>query len=73
MPRTVTPRPLRGRRRAPARRGLTLPELLITLTILSVVMTLLAVTMLGQRRFYQRNYELSAVQRELRTAMSLVP
>lgn len=64
MPRSVTPRP---------RTGLTLVELLVSLTILSVVASLIATTMLGQQRLFQRTYEMVGVRRELRTAMSLMP
>jgi prepilin-type N-terminal cleavage/methylation domain-containing protein len=55
------------------RRGFTLVELLIMIVILGVIGTLLATTMLGQQRFFQRAYEMVGVRRELRTAMSLIP
>lgn len=55
------------------RRGFTLVELLITIVVLGIIGTLLATTMLGQQRFFQRAYEMVGVRRELRTAMSLMP
>lgn len=64
MPRLTTP---------PARRGFTLVELLVTIIVLAVIGTLLATSMLGQQRFFQRAYEMVGVRRELRTAMSMVP
>jgi prepilin-type N-terminal cleavage/methylation domain-containing protein len=58
---------------AAPRRGFTLVELLVTIVVLGVIGTLLATTMLGQQRFFQRSYEMVGVRRELRTAMSLMP
>ncbi len=55
------------------RRGVTLVELLIAMTILAVIASLVAATMLGQQRLFQQTYEMVGVRRELRTAMSLVP
>ncbi len=55
------------------RRGVTLIELLIAMTILAVVASVVAATMLGQQRLFQQTYEMVGVRRELRTAMSLVP
>jgi type II secretory pathway pseudopilin PulG len=48
-------------------------ELLVTIIVLAVIGTLLATSMLGQQRFFQRAYEMVGVRRELRTAMSMVP
>ncbi len=56
-----------------ARRGVTLVELLVAMTILGVISALVAATMLGQQRLFQQTYEMVGVRRELRTAMSLVP
>ena len=60
-----------NRRRA--RRGFTLAELLITLTILSVIGTVVAQMMMGQQRYYQRTVEQITLRRELRTALSVLP
>lgn len=60
-------------RRLRNRRGLTLVELLISMTILGVVSAIVAAVMLGQQRVFQQTYEMVGVRRELRTAMSLVP
>jgi prepilin-type N-terminal cleavage/methylation domain-containing protein len=63
----------RQRRAARSRRGFTLGELLVTMTLIAIIGTLVAKIMLGQSRFYHREAEQVAVRRELRTAMSLVP
>lgn len=55
------------------RRGFTLAELLITITLLGFVGTVVAKLMLGQQRFYHAQTEQIGVRRELRTAMSLLP
>lgn len=55
------------------RRGFTMVELLVTLTIMGVLGTLLVQLLLGQQRFFQRSVEQAAVRRELRTAMSILP
>ena len=55
------------------RRGFTLVELLVTLTILGVLGTVLTQLLLNQQRFFQRSVEQASVRRELRTAMSILP
>jgi prepilin-type N-terminal cleavage/methylation domain-containing protein len=55
------------------RRGYTLAELLITLTMLSVIGTVVAQIMMGQQRYYQRTVEQMGVRRELRSALSVLP
>lgn len=55
------------------RRGYTLGELLVTMTLLGIVGTVVTRLMLGQQRFYHRQVEQSSVRRELRTTMSLLP
>ncbi len=55
------------------RRGYSLVELLISMTILGVVGSVLAKIMMGQQRFYQRTVEQMAVRRELRTGLNLLP
>ncbi len=55
------------------RRGYTLAELLITLTMLSVIGTVIAQIMMGQQRYYQRTVEQMEVRRELRSALSVLP
>lgn len=62
------PRLIAGRRR-----GFTMVELLVTMTILSVVGIIVSRLMLGQQRFYQRTNEQMGMRRELRSAMNLVP
>lgn len=56
-----------------ARRGLTLVELLLTLTLVAIVGTIVSKMMLDQQRFYQRITEQMGVRRELRSAMSMMP
>lgn len=55
------------------RRGFTMAELLITITLLGFIGTVVAKLMLGQQRFYHSQTEQIGVRRELRTAMSLLP
>ena len=55
------------------RRGLSLPELLVTLAILGVVGTVVAKLMTAQVRFWTRTREAGAVQRNLRTGIGLLP
>jgi prepilin-type N-terminal cleavage/methylation domain-containing protein len=55
------------------RRGYTLGELLVTMTLLGIVGTIVTRLMLGQQRFYHRQAEQSSVRRELRTTMTLLP
>ena len=55
------------------RRGYTLGELLVTMTLLGLVGTIVTRLMLGQQRFYHRQAEQSNVRRELRTTMTLLP
>jgi len=55
------------------RRGFTMIEMLVTMTILSVVGIIASRLMLGQQRFYQRTNEQMGMRRELRSAMNLVP
>ena len=55
------------------RRGFTMVEMLVTMTILSVVGIIVSRLMLGQQRFYHRTNEQMGMRRELRTAMNLVP
>ncbi|WP_411279413.1 type II secretion system protein J [Gemmatimonas sp.] len=55
------------------RRGFTIIEMLVTMTILSVIGIIVSRLMLGQQRFYQRTNEQMGMRRELRSAMSLVP
>src|SRR5690606_8259114 len=55
------------------RRGVTLIELLITLTILGVLGSVIAQLLINQQRFFQRSVEQTGVRRELRTAMSVLP
>ncbi|MDQ8161226.1 MAG: type II secretion system protein [Gemmatimonadota bacterium] len=54
------------------RRGFTLVELLITMTILGLLGTLVATVMMGQQRFYQRTTQQMDVRRELRTAVNVM-
>ncbi|WP_309669074.1 prepilin-type N-terminal cleavage/methylation domain-containing protein [Gemmatimonas sp.] len=55
------------------RRGFTMVEMLVTMTILSVVGIIVSRLMMGQQRFYQRTNEQMGMRRELRSAMNLVP
>ena len=55
------------------RRGYTIIELLVTMTILSVIGIIVSRLMMGQQRFYQRTSEQMGMRRELRSAMNLVP
>jgi prepilin-type N-terminal cleavage/methylation domain-containing protein len=55
------------------RRGFTMVELLVTLTLISVLGAVLAQLMMNQQRFYHRTVEQSGVRRELRAAMSILP
>ncbi len=48
-------------------------EMLVTMTILSVIGIIVSRLMLGQQRFYQRTNEQMGMRRELRSAMNLVP
>ena len=68
MPRLTGPQP-----EFRARVGLTLVELLITLTLLGVIGTILAQMMTDQQRFYHQTNETMGLRRELRSAMSLMP
>ena len=60
-------------KRTRVRRGFTLAELLITMTMLSVIGTVVAQMMMGQQRYYQRTVEQITLRRELRTALSVLP
>lgn len=60
-------------RLSPRRRGFSLVELLIALTMMGVVGIIASRLMLGQQRFYQRTNEQLGIRRELRAAMSLLP
>ncbi|MES2524179.1 MAG: hypothetical protein V4617_15845 [Gemmatimonadota bacterium] len=74
MPRlTVRPRSGRGNAGVRVRAGLSMAELLATMTLLGLVGAMCAKLMMGQQRFYHRQNEQSVARRELRTAMSLIP
>ena len=68
MPRLTTRRLVRG-----AQRGFTLTELIVTLSLLSVVGTIVARLMMDQQRFYQTTREKLVIRREMRTALSTIP
>ena len=68
MPRLTTRRLVRG-----ARRGFTLTELIVTLSLLGVVGTIVARLMMDQQRFYQTTREKLVIRREIRTALSTIP
>ena len=55
------------------RRGFTMVELLISITLLACLGTVLAKLMLDQQRFYQKQGSQINVRRELRTTMSAIP
>lgn len=55
------------------RRGFTMVELLVSMTLLAAVGTILAKLMLDQQRFYQKQGSQINVRRELRTTMSAIP
>jgi prepilin-type N-terminal cleavage/methylation domain-containing protein len=55
------------------RRGYTLVELLIAMTILGIMGTLVAQIMMSQQRFFQRLSEQSNVRRELRNTLGTLP
>jgi hypothetical protein len=55
------------------RRGFSVAELLITLSMLSIIGFVVSRLVIGQQRFFQRANEQMGMRRELRTAMSLIP
>jgi prepilin-type N-terminal cleavage/methylation domain-containing protein len=55
------------------RRGYTLVELIIAMTILGILGTLVAQIMMSQQRFFQRMSEQSNVRRELRNTLGTLP
>jgi|GEM_PF-1025069 len=56
-----------------ARRGFTLVEVLVTLSLLGVVGTIVTRMLMDQQRFFQQTNEQMGVRRELRSAVSLLP
>ncbi|NCW44225.1 MAG: hypothetical protein EBV77_01785 [Gemmatimonadaceae bacterium] len=54
------------------RRGFSVAELLITLSMLSIIGFIVSRLVIGQQRFFQRANEQMGMRRELRTAMSLI-
>lgn len=58
--------------RRPRRRGFTLVELLVTMTILGLLGTMVTAVMVGQQRFFQRTTQQMDVRRELRTAINVL-
>jgi len=55
------------------RRGYTLVELMIAMTMLGIMGTLVAQIMMSQQRFYQRLSEQTNVRRELRNTLGTLP
>ncbi|MGZ8411520.1 MAG: PilW family protein [Gemmatirosa sp.] len=68
MPRAVIPR--EGRR---ARRGFTLPELLVAMTLLVLVGATLGTMLTSQYRMFNRTQGATQMQRDLRTGLGLLP
>lgn len=56
-----------------ARRGFTLLELLVTMTLLSVLGTIAAKLMMSQQRFFQAQTSQMGIRQELRTTFSALP
>ena len=61
------------RRSARPRRGYTLVELMIAMTMLGIMGTLVAQIMMSQQRFFQRLSEQTNVRRELRNTLGTLP
>ena len=55
------------------RRGYSLVELMITVTMLGIIGTIVANLLMGQQRFFQRTNEQMGIRRELRTSLSILP
>jgi prepilin-type N-terminal cleavage/methylation domain-containing protein len=70
MPRLTAPSPDAAR---VARRGYTIAELLVALTIFALVSSALTAVLTSQFRAYRRTQAAGRVQRDLRTGLSLLP